>query len=58
MISAADDDWLAVVRNLAKAQVVWRRFTRILSREGGAPRVSRFFFNAMVQSVLIFGTET
>ena len=37
VISVADDDWLAVVGNLAKAQAVWRRLTRILSREGAAP---------------------
>ena len=32
VISTADDDWLAVVRNLAKVRTVWRRMTRILSR--------------------------
>ena len=33
-ILAAEDDWPAVVRNLAWARVVWKRITRILSREG------------------------
>ena len=32
VISAADDDWLVVVRNLAKLQVVWQKLTRILRR--------------------------
>ena len=36
---------------------MWQRLTRILSREGAAPRVSDFFFKAVVQLVLIFGTE-
>ena len=31
---------------------------RILSREGASLRVSRFFFKAMVQAVLLFGSET
>ena len=31
---------------------------RILSREGSEPRVSRFFFKAVVQVVLPFGSET
>ena len=32
--------------------------TRILSREGAEPRVSVFFFVAVVQSVLLFRKET
>ena len=31
VISAADDDWPEVVRNLAKARAVWRKLTRIFS---------------------------
>ena len=58
VISAADDNWLAVVINLAKAQALWRRLTRIISREEAALRVSKFFFKLVVQSVLLFGTET
>ena len=55
--SAADEDWPAVIHNIAKAQTVWRRMSRILSREGVRPRVSGFLFKAVVQSVLIFGAE-
>ena len=58
VVSAADNDWLAVVRNLAKAWAVCQRLTRILRREGVTPRVSGFSFKAVVQSVLIFGAET
>ena len=58
VISAADDDCTVVVRNLAQAQVLWQRLMKILSREGAAPRVSGFFFKAMVQLVLLFGAET
>ena len=32
--------------------------TRILSREGAEPRVSGFFFKAVVQAMLLFGLET
>ena len=32
--------------------------TRILIREGAAPWVSGFFFKAVVQAVLIFGSKT
>ena len=40
IISVADDNWSAVIRNLAKARAVWRRTTGILSREGAMLRVS------------------
>ena len=46
-----------VIRNLAKAWAVWMRMTKILSREGTRPRVSRFFFKDIVQSVFLFGVE-
>ena len=58
MISAADDDWPAVVRKLSQAREVWRRVAHILIREGESPRVSVFFFKAVVQVVLLFGLET
>ena len=58
VISAADDDWMAVFRNLAKMQAVWQRLTRIFIREGVAPRVSDFLFKSVVQLVLLLGAET
>ena len=57
VISAADENRLAVIRNLAKARAVWRRRMRILCRERVMPRVSGFFFKIVVQSVLLFGLE-
>ena len=54
----AYDDWLAVILNLTKARAVWRIMLRILIREESRPRVSRFFFKAVVQSVFLFGAET
>ena len=58
VLPVADDDWSAVIHNLAKAQTVWQRMSRILSREGGILWVSVFFFKAIVQSVLLFDAET
>ena len=57
VISAADNDWPEVVKNSSWTRAVWRRMPRILSREGVAPRVSGFFFKAVVQAVLLFGSE-
>ena len=43
VILAADNDWLAAVRTLAKVRAMWSRMTRILNREGEEPWVSNFF---------------
>ena len=53
-----EDDWPAVVRNLAQAKKVWSRMLRILRREGAAPLVSGLFLKAAIQAVLIFGADT
>ena len=58
VISAADNDSPEVVRNLEKARAVCQMLTSILSREGAAMQVPGFFFKAVVQSVLLFDTET
>ena len=58
VILAADNDWLAVMNNLSWARKVWSRIPGIISREGAAQRVSRFFFKSVVQAVLIFGADT
>ena len=48
VISAADDNWPALVNNLARARKVWNSMPHIISREGTTPRVSGFFFKAVV----------
>jgi len=57
-ISAVDDDWPALHRNLTKARQRWGQVRRILAREGADPRVSAMFYKAIVQSVLLYGCET
>ena len=58
VISGADNNWPVVVRNLSWARAVWKRTTRILIREGEETRASGFFFKAVAQAVLIFGSDT
>ena len=53
-----DDDWPAVVRNLRKVRRSWGRLSRVLGREGADPKVSRAFYIAVTQAVLLFGLET
>ena len=43
ILTEVDDDWPAVVGNPGKAQKIWGRLKRILSREGADKRVSGNF---------------
>ena len=54
VILTADEEFPVMTKNLSRERAVWRRMRRILSREGGEPRVSGFFLKAVVQAVLLF----
>ena len=58
VILLLNDDWLAVVINLSRARAVWKRMTRIFSREGAEPWVSGSFFKDVVQAVFLFSLES
>ena len=58
IMTAIDNDWPAVVGNLWKARRSWGRLSRELGREGAEPKVSRDFYIAVTQAVLLFGLET
>ena len=58
LLTATDDDWPAVAGNIRKARVRWGRLVRVLGREGADPKVSRSFYTAVTQQVLLFGAET
>jgi hypothetical protein len=54
-----DQDWPAVQRNLKRARQKWGMIGRILSREGAnEPRTMATFYKAIIQSVLLYGSET
>ena len=55
VLTSTDDDWMAVTSNIRKAQANWGRLARILGREGADPKVSRSFYTAVTQQVLLFG---
>ena len=40
LLTATDDDWMAVTGNIKKAQRSWVRLARVLGREGADPKVS------------------
>ena len=53
-----DENCLAVVGNLKKVRNSWARLTRILGQEGYNPRIYGVFSKAVVQAVLLWGSET
>ena len=57
VLTNTDDYWPAVAGNIRKARANWGRLARILGREGADPKVSRSFYTAVTQQVLLFGAE-
>ena len=57
ILSSVDCDWTEVVVNLRKARKKWARMSRILGQEGANAQTSGTFFKAVVQAVLLFGSE-
>ena len=58
VMAAEEDEYPAVVRNLWRARNNWAQLTRALIREGADARTSGQIYLAMVQSVLLYGSET
>ena len=53
-----DDNWPAVAGNIRKARASWGRLARILGRERADLKVTRSFYTAVTQQVLLFGEES
>ncbi|EJK60561.1 hypothetical protein THAOC_19061 [Thalassiosira oceanica] len=58
LMAMDDNDMHAVRHNLKKARGVWKRFSVLLHRENLPPRVCGMFYKAVIQSVLLYGSET
>ena len=58
VLKAADEKWLAVVGKFWKVWKIWTWLGMIMGREGAIPRVPGIFFQAVVQAVLLFDSET
>ena len=57
ILTAMDDDWPAVTGNIRKARVSWGSLVRVLGREGADPKVSRSFYTAVTQQVLLLPSQ-
>ena len=55
VVTAGDDDWLAVAGNLKKARKSWGRLSRILEREGATARRSGTFFKSVYSKYYYLG---
>jgi exonuclease III len=53
-----DSDNAAVESNIQKARMKWGRLCRLLTREGTYPKAMATFYKAIVQSVLLYGSES
>ncbi|EJK46520.1 hypothetical protein THAOC_34809 [Thalassiosira oceanica] len=58
LMAMGDNDMHAVRHNLKKARGVWKRFSVLLRRENLPSRVCGMFYKAVIQSVLLDGSET
>ena len=58
VLTDTSDDWPAVAGNIRKARASWGRLARVLGRERADPKMSRSFYTAVTQQVLLFGAET
>ena len=58
VLTNTDYDWPAVAGNIRKARANWGRLARILVREGADLKVTRSFYTAVTQQVLLFRAES
>ena len=58
LLDRSDDNWPAVFQNISKARKLWGLLGKLPWRGGAELTVSAKFYRAVVQAVLLFGSET
>jgi hypothetical protein len=58
VLAANNSDWPALYKNLKKAQAKWALVSRPLLKTGVSIRHVGYFYKAVVQAVLLYGSET
>jgi hypothetical protein len=58
ILNEKDSDQPAIMYNLQRAREKWGRIGRILSKRSANPKVMGTFYKTIVQSVLLYGSET
>ena len=54
----SDDDQYACNRQLNRAKQKWARISKVLTTQGVDARVKGYFYKAIVQAVLLYGSES
>ena len=57
-LSRDDCDNKAVTKNIQKAARQWGQISRLLKRETAEPKVMARFYLAIIQAILLYGSET
>ena len=58
IVDKDDDDVHAVDNQLTKAWLKWGRFGKVLRTTGALWKVLGYFYRAVIQAVLLYGSET
>jgi hypothetical protein len=58
LLAQDDDNVQAIRQQLRKARGVWARVGQVLRGENTTPRVAAKFYRAVVQAILLYGSET
>ena len=58
ILTDTNSDWPSLYHNLLKARRRWALVSRILEKEGASVRARGMFYKSIVQSILLFGSET
>jgi hypothetical protein len=58
LLAQDNDDAQAIRQQLQKARGVWARVGQVLPGENTAPRIAAKFYKAVVQAILLYGSET
>ncbi len=58
LLAQDDNDVQAIRLQIRQARGVWARVSQVLRAENTSPRVAAKFYKAVVQSVLLYGSET
>ena len=58
LLDEGDNDDYAALRQLGRAREKWGRISQMLRGQAASPRARGYFYKAIVQAVLLYGSET
>ena len=58
LLSFDDNDTPVIRRNIKRARQVWGRISKVIAKDSMPASVSGMFYQAVVATVLLYGSET